>query len=276
LRLVTFAPEPGAAPRVGELLSDGTVVQHAATSMVQWLAGSGRELLEGSVSALDAVRLLAPLPVPPSIRDFYAYEGHVRAGFARREREIPEAWYQAPAFYFTNPAAVHGPGEAVTRPGACTMLDFELEIAVAIGAGGAIEGFMLMNDWSARDIQAREMTVGLGPAKGKDFATSLGPWLVTPEELPFDGERLDLEATVEVNGAIVARAAAKPMHFSWPELVAQAARDTLLQPGDVLGSGTLSGGCLLELGPIDGHWIEPGDEVVLSAPGLGKLRTTVR
>jgi fumarylacetoacetate (FAA) hydrolase len=119
------------------------------------------------------------------------------------------------------------------------------------------------------------MTVLLGPAKGKDFATSLGPWLVTPDELPYDGEWLDLQATVAVNDRLVARCESEPMHFSWPEIVAYAARDTVLRPGDVLGSGTLAGGCLLELGTIDGHWIEPGDVVTLSAPGLGELRTPV-
>jgi fumarylacetoacetate (FAA) hydrolase len=155
------------------------------------------------------------------------------------------------------------------------MLDFELEIAAVIGAGEAIAGFTLLNDWSARDIQRREMTVGLGPAKGKDFATSIGPWLATPDELAFDGSRLDVVATVAVNGREVARCEARPMHFSWPELVEYAARETRLRPGDVLGSGTLTGGCLLELGPIEGRWIEPGDEVVLSAPGLGELHTPV-
>jgi fumarylacetoacetate (FAA) hydrolase len=156
------------------------------------------------------------------------------------------------------------------------MLDFELEFAAVIGAsGGSIGGFTLLNDWSARDIQRREMTVGLGPAKGKDFATSMGPYLVTPDELPFDGKRLSLDATVSVNGSVVARCSASEMYFSWPQLVAHAARETELRPGDVLGSGTLTGGCLLELGPLDGHWIEPGDDVILAAPGLGELRTPV-
>jgi fumarylacetoacetate (FAA) hydrolase len=175
-------------------------------------------------------------------------------------------------FYFSNPASVRGPGEEVHRPEGCEQLDFELEIAAIIGGGGEIAGYTLMNDWSARDIQRREMTVGLGPAKGKDFATSLGPWLVTPDELPFDGQRLSLEATVSLNGSLLSRCSASEMHYSWPELLAQAARSTALRPGDVLGSGTLTGGCLLELG---GAWIEPGDEVVLSAPGLGELRTPV-
>jgi fumarylacetoacetate (FAA) hydrolase len=242
--------------------------------MIEWLSGRGRERTAERFDLAD-VRLLAPIPDPPSIRDFYAFEGHVAAGFRLRGRKIPDAWHEAPVFYFTNPAAVFGPGEAIRRPDGCERLDFELEIAAAVGPDGTLGGFMLMNDWSARDIQAREMTVGLGPAKGKDFATSFGPWLVTPDELPYDGEWLNLEAAVFVGEKPVARGQAHDMHFSWPELFAQAARNTVLRPGDVLGSGTLAGGCLLELGPIDGHWIEPGDVVTLEAMGLGTLRTPV-
>lgn len=273
MRLVTFLAASG-PPRVGELLPDHTIAVLRAATMIEWLAGSGRERTEERFGLAD-VRLLAPVPEPPSIRDFYAYEGHVAAGFRLRGRKIPEAWYDAPAFYFSNPAAVFGPGEAITRPPGCERLDFELEIAAVVGARGTLAGFMLMNDWSARDIQARETTVGLGPAKGKDFATSLGPWLVTPDELPYDGEWLDLEAAVFLGDRPIARAGTHGMHFSWPELLAQAARNTVLRPGDVLGSGTLAGGCLLELGPIDGRWIEPGDVVTLEAMGLGTLRTPV-
>jgi fumarylacetoacetate (FAA) hydrolase len=259
---------------VGVVREDGTIDVLEAESMIAWRSGSGRS--PTGRSHPPATPLGAPVPSPPSIRDFYAYEGHVRAGFARRgTAEIPPAWYEAPVFYFSNPASVCGPDEPVRRPEGCEMLDFECEIAAVIGSDGRIAGFTLMNDWSARDIQRREMTVGLGPAKGKDFATSLGPWLVTPDELPYDGERLALEVTVTVNGSEVSRCAASEMHFSWPELVAHAARETRLRPGDVLGSGTITGGCLLELGPLDGHWIEPGDEVVLSAPELGSLRTPV-
>ncbi len=273
MRLITFLASPG-RERVGELRPDDTIAELEAPTMIDWLTGAGRSPT-GAQHLLADVRLLAPIPRPPSVRDFFAYEGHVAAGFRLRGSEIPEAWYQAPSFYFSNPAAIFGPGAAVTRPAASNRLDFELEIAAAIGADNDIAGFMLMNDWSARDVQREEMTVGLGPAKGKDFATSLGPWLVTRDELPFDGERLDLEATVTLNDRVVARCKSKPMHFSWPELVSHAARDTTLVPGDVLGSGTLAGGCLLELGPIDGHWIEPGDIVTLTAPGLGELPTPV-
>ena len=156
------------------------------------------------------------------------------------------------------------------------MLDFELEIAAVIGTDGEIAGFTLLNDWSARDVQRREMTVGLGPAKGKDFAVSLGPWLVTPDELPYEDGRLHVEAAVTVNGDELGRTSASEQHWSWPELVAHAARDTRLRPGDVIGSGTLNGGCLLELGPLEGgRWLEPGDVVAISAEGLGTLEAEI-
>ena len=170
-----------------------------APDMVSWLRGEGRSDTGAQVSASEA-ELVAPVPRPPSVRDFFAFEGHVEAGWRRRGGEVPPAWYEAPVFYFSNPASVQGPGQAVRRPAATQMLDFELEIAAVIGTDGEIAGFTLMNDWSARDVQAQEMTVGLGPAKGKDFATSLGPWLVTPDELPMTDGRLAIEATVSVNG----------------------------------------------------------------------------
>jgi fumarylacetoacetate (FAA) hydrolase len=273
VKLVTFVPAAG-VERVGVIGDDFDVIELDAPSMVAWLSGVGHGETGRSFPLADVI-LRPPVPEPPSVRDFYAYEGHVAAGFRARGSRIPDAWYEMPVFYFSNPACIVGPRAEIRRPEGCERLDFELEIAAVIGAAGTIAGFTLMNDWSARDIQAREMTVGLGPAKGKDFATSLGPWLVTPDELPFDGEWLSLDATVTVNGRGIARADSEPMQYSWPELVAQAASGTQLRPGDVLGSGTLTGGCLLELGPIDGHWLEPGDEVVLAAPGLGELRNTV-
>jgi fumarylacetoacetate (FAA) hydrolase len=243
--------------------------------MLAWLSGDGHEAAARE-HPLQDVALRAPVLQPPSLRDFFAYEGHVAAGWRLRGGEIPPAWYEAPTFYFSNPASVHGPGEPVRRPAATNLLDFELEIAAVIGAEGEIAGFTLLNDWSARDVQAQEMTVGLGPAKGKDFATSLGPWLVTPDELPYDNGRLQLEATVTVNGAEVTRTDASEQHWSWPQLVAHAARDTRLVAGDILGSGTLNRGCLLELGPLDGaRFLAPGDTVVLEAEGLGRLETPV-
>jgi fumarylacetoacetate (FAA) hydrolase len=273
MRLVTFRDSPHST-RVGEL-DGGQVHGFAAETMIEWLAGEGH-VRTGSVHPLSELHLLAPVPTPPSVRDFFAFEEHVAAGWRIRGADIPEAWYEAPAFYFSNPAGICGPGDEVARPTNCNMLDFELEIAAVIATDNEIAGFTLMNDWSARDLQIKEMTVGLGPAKGKDFATSLGPMLVTPDELPYEDGRLHLEATVTVNGHEVARSDASKQHFSWPQIVEQAARDTELKPGDVLGSGTLGRGCLLELGPLQGErWLEPGDVVALDAPGIGTLANPV-
>jgi fumarylacetoacetate (FAA) hydrolase len=270
-------PEGGV--RVGELEGD-RVHLVAAGSMLEWLAAQGRERT-GEARGIEEVDLLAPVPEPPSVRDFYAFERHVAAGAARRGTEIAEYWYEAPAFYFSNPASIHGPGQPVRRPPSVSMLDFELEVAAVVGGEGEIAGFTLMNDWSARDVQAGEMTVGLGPHKAKDFATSLGPWLSTPDQLPYEDGRLRLEARVTVNGRELSRSSAAEQHFSWPEIVEHAARNTRLRPGDVLGSGTLAGGCLLELGPQDfgdgrgKRWIEPGDVVALHAEDLGTLETPI-
>jgi fumarylacetoacetate (FAA) hydrolase len=200
----------------------------------------------------------------------------VATGWRLRGGEIPPAWYEAPVFYFSNPASIHGPGEPVHKPSATQLLDFELEIAAVIGGDGAIAGFTLFNDWSARDVQRAEMTVGLGPAKGKDFAISLGPWLVTPDELPLRDGRLAVEATATINGTEVTRTDAADMHWTWQQLIDHAGRDTRLRAGDVLGSGTLNGGCLLELGPLEGdRFLQPGDVVELAAEGLGALRTEI-
>ncbi len=274
MRLVTFA-DPAGATHVGSLTETG-VQQLAAPSMIAWLRGEGHEPTGTLWGAAEAT-LLAPVPEPPSVRDFYAFEGHVAAGWRRRELPIPHYWYEAPAFYFSNPASILGPDAPVHRPDATRMLDFELEIAAVIGGDGQIAGFTLMNDWSARDVQRQEMTVLLGPAKGKDFATSLGPWLVTPDELPYRDGVLTIEASVAVNGFEIGRGRTNAMQFTWDELVAHAARDTRLRPGDILGSGTLDRGCLLELGPFEGdRWIEPGDTVTIEAQGLGRLTSPVQ
>lgn len=277
MRLVTFR-DPHSAIRVGRLDDGERVVELAAASMLDWLRGEGHEPTGRDHAPAD-VALLAPVPAPPSVRDFFAYEGHVATGFALRGAEVPEAWYEAPTFYFSNPASIQGPGQPVRRPADSRWLDFELEIAAVIGEDGEIAGYTLLNDWSARDVQMKEMTVGLGPAKGKDFATSIGPWLVTPDELTIEDGRIRLEATVTLNGDVLARSDVGAMHWSWPQLVAHAAKETRLAPGDVLGSGTLHRGCLLELNaerePTDVRWLEPGDEVVLAAPGLGELHAPV-
>jgi fumarylacetoacetate (FAA) hydrolase len=204
---------------------------------------------------------------PPSIRDFMAFEAHVRNARATRGREVPEAWYAAPAFYFSNPAAVYRHGDDIPKPPDTSALDYELELACVIGADGRPEGFTIMNDFSARDLQAQEMQVGLGPAKGKDFATALGPVLVSAHELPAD---LDLRAIARINGEVRTDSRTGGMHFSWPQLLEAAARNTPgLLPGDVLGSGTVGLGCILE--HDDGRWLQPGDEIELEIEGIGIL-----
>ena len=204
---------------------------------------------------------------PPSVRDFFAFEEHVR----NARGDVPQAWYEIPVFYFSNPAAVYRDGDVIPRPADTQMLDYELELGAVVGAGGGIEGFTLMNDWSARDLQLREMSVGLGPAKGKDFATSLGPELVSPDELPAD---LDMRALARVNGELRTDTRTGAMHWPWEEVLEAAARNTPgLQAGDVIGSGTVGGGCILEHG--DGRWLQPGDEVELEVEGIGVLRNRV-
>ena len=273
MKLVTYSAHGRTC--VGEL-DDDRVYELEAANILQWLAGRGRER-SGASNRLVDVALRAPVPEPPSVRDFFAYEGHVQTGFRLRGSDtIPEAWFKAPSFYFSNPASIHGPGAPVKRPDDCHMLDFELEIAAVIGNSGDIAGFTLMNDWSARDLQLDEMSVGLGPAKAKDFATSLGPWLVTPDELQYADGRLNVEARVHVNGEELSVCHAGEQHFTWDEIVAHAARDTRLRAGDVLGSGTVTGGCLLELGPLSGdRFLEPGDVVSIEAQGLGRLENRI-
>jgi fumarylacetoacetate (FAA) hydrolase len=283
MRVGTFR-DPDRGTFVGDVEGERVHVLEAPTMLV-WLAGQGRART-GVELELPSLTTLAPVPEPPAVRDFYAFEEHVAAGARRRGSQIAEYWYDAPAFYFSNPASILGPGEPVRRPQATRMLDFELEIAAVIGVPpgggeGEIAGFALMNDWSARDVQADEVTVGLGPHKAKDFATSLGPYLVTPDELPYEDGRLMVKGRVQLNGEELTASDASKQHFAWAEMVAHAARETRLRPGDVLGSGTLPGGCLLELGPLpaegrpDGRWIEPGDTVSLQADGLGRLETPV-
>jgi len=213
------------------------------------------------------VRRPYPERQPPSVRDFFAFEEHVR----NARGDVPQAWYEIPVFYFSNPAAVYRDGDVIPRPADTQMLDYELELGAVVGAGGGIEGFTIMNDWSARDLQLREMSVGLGPAKGKDFATSLGPELVSPDELPAD---LDMRALARVNGELRTDTRTGAMHWPWEEVLEAAARNTPgLQAGDVIGSGTVGGGCILEHG--DGRWLQPGDEVELEVEGIGVLRNRV-
>jgi len=244
------------------------VIQLAAQTLQSFFTGGG-EAREHAEYALADVDLRPPVLYPPTVRDFMAFEEHVANARRQRGAAVPAEWYETPVFYFSNPAAIYGPDEDVPYPLDTQELDYELECAAVIGAEGRIGGFTVLNDWSARDVQRHEMRVGLGPAKGKDFATSLGPVLVTTDE--FDGSTGEMVA--RVNGEERSRGNLSAMHHSWDALVAQAARNTSLRPGDVLGSGTVGSGCILEHG--DGRWLQRGDVVELEIEGIGVLRNRV-
>jgi fumarylacetoacetate (FAA) hydrolase len=251
------------------------------------------EIVEGYAAAsedeeaiLEAADLVFGPPVlqPTSLRDFYAFEGHVKTMWERRGGTVPEVWYQLPIFYFSNVSEIRGPGDPVWCPAASQELDYELEVAALVDtpvkdlspADGeeAIGGYMIFNDWSARDLQREETTVRLGPAKGKDFASSIGPWLVTPDELADArrGKGYDLAMTANVNGTELSRGTWADAQFSFGEMVARASADVRLRPGDLLGSGTVGSGCLLEIkDELFKRWLEPGDRVSLAVERLGEL-----
>jgi fumarylacetoacetate (FAA) hydrolase len=246
---------------------------------------------ERTAYALQDISLLPPVPEPPTIRDFYAFEQHVKTARSRRGLAMQPQWYQIPTFYFSNTSELYGQGAVVPYPAGCQQLDFELEIACVIGregkniaveeAGEYIAGYTIMNDWSARDFQRKDMLLGLGPGKGKDFATSLGPWLVTPDELAArrtgsgTTECYDMTMLARINGQEVSRGNFSTIFYSFPQLIAWASRNARLRVGDVLGSGTVGTGCILEIGTEIHRWLQPGDEVELEIEGLGILKNTI-
>jgi len=249
---------------------------------------------EAVLDALD-LRFGPPILRPHAFRDFYAFEDHVRAMWQRRGGEIPEEWYRVPVFYLSNVTELRGPGEAVWAPRGSSELDFELEVGALVDtpafdlapdrAEAAIGGFFVLNDWSARDLQREEMPVRMGPAKGKDFATTIGPWLVTPDELAdrraagATAPDLAMRAVVrgsDGNDVEVSSGTWSACHYSFGQMLARASADVHVRPGEILGSGTVGGGSLLEArdGTL-GRFLEPGDEVILSIERLGMLRAPV-
>ncbi len=225
---------------------------------------------------LNEVVFLPPVEAA-SLRDFIAFEEHIRAVRFLRGAEIPAAWYKMPVYYKGNYRSLLGHGQTLTWPRYSQRMDYELELACIIGKEGIdiseegaeayIGGYTVMNDWSARDIQMEEMSVGLGPAKGKDFATSLGPWLVTPDEF----NPADARMTARINGEVWSDGNIGQIHWSFAQMIAHASMDETLYPGDVLGSGTVGGGCGLELD----RWLQAGDVVELEVEGIGVLRNKV-
>jgi 2-keto-4-pentenoate hydratase/2-oxohepta-3-ene-1,7-dioic acid hydratase in catechol pathway len=281
VQLVTYCRPGDARERIG-VQHDGKVVAiDGPPTMLELLrlGDEGMALAAAAVEGtggrepLDRVRLRAPLPRPNSMRDFMLVEEHVKNSFGT----VPAEWYDIPVHWKGNPDTVFGPEDEVPWPHYTDKLDFELEVAAVLGrpayrvgvaeAAACIAGYTIFNDWSARDIQFREMAVGIGPAFGKDFATSLGPCLTTADAIDIGTVRL----AARINGETWSEGDLGAMNFSFPEVISLLSQDQPLQPGDVLGGGTVGRGCGLELD----RWIASGDVVELEVEGIGVLRNTV-
>ena len=303
MKLLTY--DTGTGPRCGVLRNDHVIDVTALLGVSQTLRDV-RALLEWDEAAVDQVRealardgaapslplararLRAPILQPPTVRDFMIFEEHATAQ-GTRQRE--EAWYRMPIFYFSNPLRIFGPDESVPYPSAAAMLDYELEIGCVIGRTGSnvreadaldyIAGFCIFNDWSCRDIQRDESAVGLGPAKGKDAASSLGPWLVTTDDMSSylrDG-RLHVNCSARVNGDVWLQDSDGGLAYhTWGAMIERASWDSRIAPGDVLGCGTVGGGSIGEAirkGYEQARFLQPGDVVELEVEGIGVLRSTI-
>lgn len=252
--------------------------------------------------AFDSAEIMAPVPYPTSCRDGYAFRQHVAAARRNRKVDMIAEFDQYPIFYFTNHNAIQGPGEIRCMPDHFVKLDFELEAAVVLGKKGRnvtaaeadqyIAGYMIMNDMSARTLQMEEMLLNLGPAKGKDFSTVIGPMMVTPDELePYKvpakeghtGNSYNLKMRCWVNGELLSEGSMGDMDWTFAEIVERCAYGADILPGDVIGSGTVGTGCLLELngtGLLNDpnykvQWLQPGDVVEMEIEGLGRLKNTI-
>jgi fumarylacetoacetate (FAA) hydrolase len=256
---------------------------------------AARDSNDDAILDEDDLAFGPPVLRPPSFRDFYAFEQHVATMWKRRQSEIPEAWYRLPIFYFSNTSEIRGPGDPVWPPAGSVELDFELEVGAIVDtpaynlteehAAEAIGGYFVLNDWSARDLQRDESSVRLGPAKGKDFATTIGPWIVTPDELTPNwasgATAPDLAMTATVEGADgarveVTRGSWSSARYSFGQMLARASADVHVRPGEILGSGTVGTGCLLEVKDQTlGRWLEPGDLVTVAIDGIGEMQTPI-
>ncbi|MBS1677750.1 MAG: fumarylacetoacetate hydrolase family protein [Actinobacteria bacterium] len=298
MRWVSFATAADPqVERVGVAIEEEIVALPAGTTLLGLLRAEGdlRAAGEAALAARHevqepaAVRLLPPIPEPPSVRDFMAFEQHVASAARHYGREVAEAWYRMPVFYFSNPASMFGARDPVGIPADSERFDFELEVGCVIGREGRdvaaadamdhVAGFTIFCDWSARDLQLDEMTVGLGPAKGKDSATTLGPFMVSPEELEDvqSPKGYDLRMSAFLNGRELGSDRWSNVHFSFPEMIERASRGTRLRPGDILGSGTCGYGCLSELRRSDDQlgWLAPGDVVRLEIERLGSVESRI-
>jgi fumarylacetoacetate (FAA) hydrolase len=293
MKFVTFSTST-TSTRTGLLMEDGIQPLPFASLMDLIEAGEAglkrvQHIEDTSRVPLDRARLHAPLTRPTTLRDAYAFETHVKTANVNRGREVPEEWYKFPIFYFTNPNNIYGPEDEIPYPSYTKELDYELEIAAVIGRPGRdlrpedvpkhIFGYTIFNDWSARDIQRAEMKVSLGPAKGKDFASTLGPCIITADELTDKSVGrpgvYDLEMCARVNGMERSRGNFKDIYWSFGDILARASESVTLLPGDVIGSGTVGTGCLLEITKAQGPWLQKGDMVELEIERIGTLRNKV-
>lgn len=298
----TFRPVGTTLDRVGVRSGEVIHAAPAGVALIDLIAGGRQRLVEegerlletpAETFAIQDVVLRSPIPRPPAVRDCLGFLDHMRncQESLGRPRNLTENWYEIPAFYFACPSSIVGPGDDVEMPPGCSWFDFELEIGAVIGAGGrdltveraadAIAGFTIYNDWSARDHQMLESPLGIGQGKGKDGALTLGPWLVTPDELGFD-ERgvLDVAVEARVNGEVIGSGRTGGMDWTFPELVSFVSRGVVLEPGDVIGSGTVPTCTLIErlrfadINAFSG-WLLPGDVVELDVEGIGTTRQRV-
>jgi len=274
-----------------------------ATRLIELLGDDGARLRQAAdralkspaeIRKLEDAQLVAPIPQPPTVRDFVSFEAHHRAGIVAVGQKWDDSYYEFPMFYFTNSNGVIGHGEPARVPGNSKRMDYELEVCAIIGREGIdldpadaenyIAGYSIFNDWSARDLQSDEMArAPIGPAKGKDFAISVGPYLVTPDELEDvrSGHGFKLAMSASVNGREYSRGSWDSIYWSFGEMLAYASRSCRLKPGDILASGTVGTGCILELSSSGGGqsgaypWLKEGDEVALSVERLGTLANRV-
>lgn len=251
----------------------------------------GEFLEQGKHQSLQDIipkSFLIPVPHVNQIRDFFAFEEHVSNARKRRGAEVPKEWYEIPAYYYSGNSSLFPSDYGIQKPEFTSELDFELELAAIIGKEGKnitksdawehIFGFVLMSDWSARDLQRKEMAIGLGPSKSKDFATSFGRYLVTADEaaksLGNDG-KFNSEVWVNLNGKEFMRNNLNTMHWAFSDLISWASTDVMLRPGDIIMSGTVGNGCILERGPEETGWLKPGDKVRFGSDSFGELASDI-
>jgi 2-keto-4-pentenoate hydratase/2-oxohepta-3-ene-1,7-dioic acid hydratase in catechol pathway len=304
MKLLTY--DPGSGPRAG-VIDGEDIVDATALLGVPATLRDVRALLELGPDAIDRVRgalgrmaapritfsqakLRPPILQPPTIRDHIAFEEHA-TGQWTRDSSGPrmEVWARLPIFYFSNPLRVFGADEEVPFPAATRQLDYECELAIVVSREGSnvlesqadkyIAGFTIFNDWSCRDIQTDESQFGLGPAKGKDAASSLGPWIVTRDEMApyYRNGTLHVNCTLRVNGVVWMEGNAWNMHHTFGAMIERACQDSRIVPGDVIATGTVGGGSISEAvrKGYPARWLQPGDTVEIEVEGIGTLRNAL-